>query len=290
MQLSQLESIIQQQSEQIKAQQLQTEFMNMRMSKLLNTFGPLPVPIVQTATATIPPTTEVKMTVPLSSFASASASKPAAPNQDMWEMIDQDGSAPAADAFDPVTEITGLRSPTLPPTSPAPSERGGGAGGGTPGDDPPGADDSKGSEAPGLDKKDKRGKKPPQGCRRPPGGGPGDGDDDGDDDDGDSDDSDRKFIRRMRTLFGNPKGPSSDRNKVKEADTIEVPAFPHAESYRNWRIRTREAVMSAPTNPDKAFDWNSEIWKEGQTLEVLRGQIYHSGCKTVVSPHQHSHR
>ena len=86
MQLSQLESIIQQQSEQIKAQQLQTESMNMRMSKLLNTLGPLPVPIVQTATATIPPTTEVKMTAPLSSFASASASKPAAPNQDIWEI------------------------------------------------------------------------------------------------------------------------------------------------------------------------------------------------------------
>ena len=74
----------------------------------------------------------------------------------------------------------------------------------------------------------------------------------------------------MRTLLGNPKGPSSDKNKVKEADTIKVPAFPHAESYRNWRIRTREAVMSASTDPYKAFDWISETWKEGQTLEVLR--------------------
>jgi hypothetical protein len=44
MQLSQLDSIIQQQSEQIKAQQLQTESMNMRMGKLLNTLYRLPLP------------------------------------------------------------------------------------------------------------------------------------------------------------------------------------------------------------------------------------------------------
>ena len=71
-------------------------------------------------------------------------------------------------------------------------------------------------------------------------------------------------------MFGNPKDQSSDKNRVKEADTVKVPAFPHAESYRNWRIRTREAVMSASTDPDKAFDWISETWKEGQTMEALR--------------------
>ena len=75
MQMSQLESIIKQQSEQIRAQQLQTESMNMRMSKLLDTIGPLPVPVVQTATAIMPPSTEVKYSAPLPSFASASASQ-----------------------------------------------------------------------------------------------------------------------------------------------------------------------------------------------------------------------
>ena len=30
------------------------------------------------------------------------------------------------------------------------------------------------------------------------------------------------------------------------------------------------AVMSASTDPDKAFDWISETWKKGQTLEALR--------------------
>ena len=59
----------------------------------------------------------------------------------------------------------------------------------------------------------------------------------------------------MRALFGAPCTVIQKRirmNKVKEADTIKVPAFPHAESYRNWRIRTRDAVVSASTNPDKA--------------------------------------
>ena len=51
MQLSQVETIIQQQSEQIKAQQLQTESMNMRMGKLLNSLGSVRGPNVQTATA-----------------------------------------------------------------------------------------------------------------------------------------------------------------------------------------------------------------------------------------------
>ena len=90
MQMSQLESIIKQQSEQIRAQQLQTESMNMRMSKLLDTIGPLPVPVVQTATAIIPPSTEVKYSAPLPSFASASAPKPTVPNQDIWEMLDME--------------------------------------------------------------------------------------------------------------------------------------------------------------------------------------------------------
>ena len=64
----------------------------------------------------------------------------------------------------------------------------------------------------------------------------------------------------MRAMFG----------QVKEADSVKLPAFPHPESYRNWRIRTREAVMSASTDPDKAFDWISETWAEGKTIDQLR--------------------
>ena len=210
------------------------------------------------------------MTAPLSSFASASASKPVVPNStELWEMVGQDGGLPSFDAVNPNSDVTGLHCPTLPPTSVSESVKGGE--GDPPGDDHPDYHTSKGSDKPDRGRKDKGGKKPTQGCRRPPGGGPGDGDDDdGDDGDGESDDSDCKFVRRMRAFFGTPKDPSGDKNEVKEADAIKVPAFPHAESYRNWRIRTREAVMSAPTDPDKAFDWISETWKEGQTMEQLR--------------------
>ena len=58
--------------------------------------------------------------------------------------------------------------------------------------------------------------------------------------------------------------------RFKEADTIKVPAFPTPESYRNWRIKTREAVVAASTKPDEAFRWVNEAWKEGQSLEALR--------------------
>ena len=58
---------------------------------------------------------------------------------------------------------------------------------------------------------------------------------------------------------------SDDKPKVKEADTIKIPAFPLAETYRNWRIKTREAVAAAPTDPNSAFKWVSESWKEGRT-------------------------
>ena len=74
----------------------------------------------------------------------------------------------------------------------------------------------------------------------------------------------------MRAMFGQSESSHTDKSKVKEADTVKLPAFPHPESYRNWRIRTREAVMSASTDPDKAFDWVSETWAEGKKIEELR--------------------
>ena len=58
--------------------------MNMRMSKLLNTLNPAPAPVVQTATAVVPPASEVEISAPLSSCASASVPKPNVPNADMW--------------------------------------------------------------------------------------------------------------------------------------------------------------------------------------------------------------
>jgi len=74
----------------------------------------------------------------------------------------------------------------------------------------------------------------------------------------------------IKFLGGTVDQKSDDKPKVKEADTIKVPAFPLAETYRNWRIKTREAVVAASTDPDSAFKWVSESWKEDQTLEALR--------------------
>ena len=65
----------------------------------------------------------------------------------------------------------------------------------------------------------------------PPDGGAGDGDPDDF-----HDDEDERFIRRMRRIFGGLSAPdtTSEQGKIKEADTIKLPAFPAAETYRNW--------------------------------------------------------
>ena len=131
-------------------------------------------------TAVMPSATEVKVSAPLSSFASAGAPKPNVPSADMWEMIGMDGGRSLFEAASPNSEITGVRSPTYPPTSLVVSKKGNGDD--PPCDDEPDEDGPKGGDKRNHSKRDKGGKRPVQGCRRPPGGGPGDGDDDDDDD------------------------------------------------------------------------------------------------------------
>ena len=68
---------------------------------------------------------------------------------------------------------------------------------------------------------------------------------------------------------------SDDKPKVKEADTIKIHQNPSFSPRRKltgiaWRIKTREAVVAVSTDPDNAFKWVSESWKETQTLEALR--------------------
>ena len=140
----------------------------------------------------------------------------------------------------------------------------GGPGGGDDGDD---GDDHDGSPVPSPspmpEARKKKDKKKASG---------GDGGGGGDDPDKDSDDSDEKFVRRMKKFLGggfNQSG-QDEKPKVKEADTIKLPAIPGPETYRNWRIKTREAIVAASTNPDSAFAWVGEVWKEGQTIEALR--------------------
>ena len=80
-----------------------------------------------------------------------------------------------------------------------------------------------------------------------------------------------KIRRRMVKYLGESfESKSDEKPQAKEADTIKIPALPLAESYRNWRIKTREAVVAASTDPDNTFKWVSESWKEERTPEALR--------------------
>ena len=61
-----------------------------------------------------------------------------------------------------------------------------------------------------------------------------------------------------------------DKPKVKEAERIIIPSFPLPESYRNWRIKVREAVCAASDRPDDAFTWISRVWEPAVTIEELK--------------------
>ena len=50
-------------------------------------------------------------------------------------------------------------------------------------------------------------------------------------------------------------GAGEEKPKVKEAEPIKVPNFPNPETYRSWKIATREAVRAASDRPDEALDW-----------------------------------
>ena len=158
-----MEVIIQQQSEQIRAQQLQTESMNMQMKKLMDSIRPFADPIVQIASMTVPASTEVKLSAPLTELAAGSDQKPSKPiapymlrPPGSWDLVDNEGFGPYAQEAEDNSDVTGLRSPTLPPTSAIPSGAGNrnnppGGTGPPDGDSPDGEDAQRGND----------GKKPP---------------------------------------------------------------------------------------------------------------------------------
>ena len=45
----------------------------------------------------------------------------------------------------------------------------------------------------------------------------------------------------------------------KEAEKVVFPKFPQPETYRNWRLRLREAVVATSSRPDESFEWLSEV-------------------------------
>ena len=57
-------------------------------------------------------------------------------------------------------------------------------------------------------------------------------------------------------------------SKIQEADAIFIPAFPALETYRDWRIKVRDTIVAASTNPDAAFAWVSELWSGKRSAGV----------------------
>ena len=110
------------------------------------------------------------------------------------------------------------------------------------------------------------------------GGGPAGDDPPGNDNDDDDDeitssdsDIDDKTLKKfpLKMLMKSAKS-NDDGQKSTEADIVKLPSFPQPETYRNWKIRVRDAVRVASAKPDKAFDWINEVWVEGQTVEALK--------------------
>lgn len=125
------------------------------------------------------------------------------------------------------------------------------------GDDGDGGDNNDGSPLPSPSLAPNANKKKEN--KKAPGGGGGGGDDNPDKD---SDDCDEKFVRRMKKFLGVASTPVV--LMINPKSRKQTP-FPVPETYRNWRIKTRETIGAATTNPDFAFAWIGEVWKQGQT-------------------------
>ena len=57
--------------------------------------------------------------------------------------------------------------------------------------------------------------------------------------------------------------------KTKEAETVKLPDFPSAETYRSWKTAVREAVRAASDHPDEAFAWIQQVYAKGASLDSL---------------------
>ena len=131
------------------------------------------------------------------------------------------------------------------------------------GNGPPKGDEAKGNLRPSPKKANVGGGGPPD---EPGDDDDGDGDDD-DDDDEEGDLSGRDLLNALKQLLKGKK--KNSESNAKEADHIKVPPFPYPESYRDWKIKVRDAVRAASKTPDKAFAWINKVWKEGTVTADL---------------------
>ena len=78
--------------------------------------------------------------------------------------------------------------------------------------------------------------------------------------------SDRKLERAVRNLEVR----LSSKNRVKEADSIKVPAFPTPQQYRSWKNAIRNAITAASGRGEEAFLWAIKPEESRTTFEGLR--------------------
>ncbi len=56
--------------------------------------------------------------------------------------------------------------------------------------------------------------------------------------------------------------------RAKQAEKVDVPAWPKPSHYRSWRLNVVESVFAASVVPDLAFSWTLEVDADGVTLET----------------------
>ena len=71
-------------------------------------------------------------------------------------------------------------------------------------------------------------------------------------------------------LLNGETGAGEEKRKVKEAESIKLPDFSNPETYRGWKISTREAVRAASDRPDEAFDWILAVYDRHAGHSSLR--------------------
>ena len=77
-------------------------------------------------------------------------------------------------------------------------------------------------------------------------------------------------VLEVAKLLKGETGAGEEKPKVKEAESIKLPDFPNPETYRSWKIATREAVRAASDRPDEAFDWILAVYDRHRSQLLKR--------------------
>ena len=147
--------------------------------------------------------------------------------------------------------------------------------GGNPDDDPDDDDDDSDSDKDDNQKQDNNDKgqdkrhekkggekdKRPKKGNDPDDDGDGDGNDD-DDDDHDGDDPDKRMKKILSAL-------RKERGQ-KEADVIKLLSLPEPAQFRAWRQSTRNKIVAASSDPDKAYKWIKAVEDPNSKFEDFR--------------------